>query len=223
MADTKISGLTAGTPNAADVLPYADLTASQTKKTTLAACALGWQLLEEHTVAGAATLDFKTRNVLGQSSNTFQSDFDDYIIELLNFVPATTSVDLYMRFSTDGGSTFDSSSLYASSAMAWTSGGTGNGGNALGALAGQLTMRGTAEIANTAAYGVCATIRIFNPLSTTFNKRISVSGSYPNNASAYAGVEMRGTYVSLVAANAFRFLFSSGNGSGTGRCYGVRL
>ena len=56
----------------------------------------GLVLLEQHTASSSATLDFTA---------SITSAYDDYLIELVNVVPATNTVDLYMRVSTDGGST----------------------------------------------------------------------------------------------------------------------
>src|SRR5690349_3912071 len=71
----------------------------------------GLVLLEEHVItSSSASMDFTTRNVTGQSGASIQSDYDDYLVRLINIVPATNTQNLRHRVSTDGGSTFDATS-----------------------------------------------------------------------------------------------------------------
>ena len=58
---------------------------------------------ETHTASSSATLDFTT---------CISSSYKSYEIRFISVIPATNSIDFYMQFSTNGGSTWDTSSAY---------------------------------------------------------------------------------------------------------------
>lgn len=179
-------------------------------------------LLEEHTASTSATLDFTTRNVSGQSGATIQSDFDEYLIELVNVIPATTAVDFWLRMSTNGGSTYDATNLYAVATFAWAHNGSAAAGQAPSAPVAQIALRSSADISNDSHYGVIGTVRLFSPGSATLYKRVQMEASYLASTGPLEKTSTEGVYLSTTAVNAFRFLFSSGNiTSGTIRVYGV--
>lgn len=168
---------------------------------------------EAHTASTSATLDFTT---------WYSASYDAYAIELQNVIPATNAVDLYMRVSTNGGSSYDSGNNYAISIFAWTNAASATAGEAPGSPVGQWVARKVTEISSNSNYGVCGRIVLYSPGSTSHYKRIDARLGYLTNSSAQASVESRGTYLSTTAVNAFRFLFSSGNiASGTIRVYGI--
>ncbi len=171
----------------------------------------GLVLLEQHTASSSATLDFTT---------WYSSTYDLYQIEFLNLVPATANVDLYIRVSTNGGSSYDTSNNYATSVLTWVSNISGNAGNALGSLTGHWMLRGNADATNSASYGFVGTAKLFNPGGSAFK---AWRGSFAyNTGSVYAGLETASVYTSASAVNAFRVLMSSGNiASGTIRVYGL--
>jgi hypothetical protein len=179
-------------------------------------------LLGSLEAASSATLDFATRNAAGQTGAAFASDFDEYVIELVNVIPATNAVDLFWRFSTDGGATYDTSNLYAFSIFAWVTGASATDGAAVGSPTSAFKVRNVGEISNDSKYGVCGTLRVFSPLSAALYKRFNAEFSYLSTGPAIASVKSSGEYQNLTAINAFRFLFSSGNiASGKIRYYGV--
>lgn len=175
-------------------------------------------LLESHTAATSATLDFATRNAAGQSGATIQSDYDEYQIEIVGLRPATNSVSLWMRVSTDGGSTYDTTAIYSYADYRFISSGSAPGGAVTQAQF-QVT-NGTDTVANTATAGVNGSLKLFNPLSTVVYKYLR--GSLEYVSTNLEGTIWVGGYASTTAINAFRFLFSSGNiALGTIRVYGV--
>src|ERR1700690_1568790 len=111
-----------GTPNASQTLlnlisgTGATVTDGGAGAVTIAASggggASGWVLLETETASNSAALDFVTRNASGQSGASFQSDFDEYILEVVGLVNGSSAV-LGIQFSTNGGSSYDTSSNYA--------------------------------------------------------------------------------------------------------------
>lgn len=189
---------------------------------TLGSAAGSLVLLESHTASTSATLDFTTRNATGQSGASFQSDYDLYVFELLAVLPATNNVDLYMRLSSNGGSSFISTSTYYYSCFAARGGASNN--TETGATA-QLVLTRTGDGIATidAAWGVYGTFRIGNPLSTSVYKRVYGGASWNNNANQHCIGMMSGLWASSgTAVNAVQFLFNSGNvASGVIRLYGV--
>lgn len=168
-------------------------------------------LLEQHTASASATLDFTT---------AISSLYDEYLIEFINVVPATTNVQFELLCSTNGGVSYDTSALYVASLLAFNSGGSGVAGQAIGSPTSALELSAGAQVANTATYGVSGRIALFNPLSTSLHKIFS--GDFIYNAGVFQAIAFRGEYQSTTAVNALRFLFSSGNiASGTIRIYGV--
>jgi len=173
----------------------------------------GRLLLQSVTASASATMDF-----------TF---FDNaiyryYEFELENVKPTTDGADLYVRTSTDGGSTYDAgASDYGSAGIVYAAGGavTGLGSGAathiplnpsaagLGNAAGERGMTGTLKLSNA---GLAAQARIL------FN------GMYDNQSNAMVWVSSGGHRVADQDTTALRFLMSSGTiASGTIRMYGL--
>ncbi len=169
----------------------------------------GLVLVEEHTASSSATLDF---------TSCISSTYDDYLVRLINLTPATNNVSLYLRVSTDGGSTFDSSSNYY-----WFY----EGPTLLGSTGNKAGNPSTfAQITNNAANtrdGITGTLHISNPLqSTTYHtlRWSDVTTTY--NDGNVGTVDGALLWFLTSAVNAFRFYMSSGNiTSGTIRCYGI--
>lgn len=179
----------------------------------------GLALLEEHTASSSATLDFTTRNGPGQSGATFQSDIDEYLIEVVNIIPSGSAIPRF-RFSTDGGSTFVSTTTYD-----WVF------GFALTPTAtpGDIGVQNDTSIllvntprsipANTSWN---ASFRLFNPLGSTFKVMHGIS-QFVDPTSGWIPLHGGGTLKSTTAVNALRFDVSAGNiTSGNVRIYGFR-
>jgi len=172
-------------------------------------------LLEQHTASSSATLDF---------TSCITSTYDEYQIEIVNIVPATNSVNLYMRMATDGGSTYDTTSgHYLWEGVSWRA---GAGTNVSGSITdGQIniTSLNGLTIGNDSKWGVMGSFKYYSPLSTSVYKQLlgQIGNIYTDNT-LYINGQVHGEYISLTATNAFRFLMSSGNiASGTIRCYGI--
>lgn len=182
-------------------------TATLTLSASGGSAALVW--LQTQTASGSATLDFT-----GFVSGTYTN----YLFILQNIVPATNNVDLWMRVSTDGGSTWKAgASDYNSTLFAFAATGQAGGGGTND----RMMVRNTGEMSNTSSRGgVSGEVFLFNPASSSIEKRIVGHFSYWTTQSV--GSEMRGQYLASTAVDGFRFLFSSGNiASGTIRVYGI--
>ena len=138
-------------------------------------------------------------------------------------VPATNNVNLCLRVSTDGGSTYDATSGHydwATGRWIYTAGFSAAGGtDTLLVVA-----SGSTELSNNATYGgVSGSVKLFNPLGGAAYPRFS--GQFANEMSSYTssmGTVFAGSYMETTPVNAFRVLFNSGNiASGTVRVYGL--
>ena len=161
-------------------------------------------LLEQHTGSSSATLDFTT---------CISSTYDEYMVEFIDVLPATNATALKVRVSTNGGSSWDSTTNYYDNAIYATT---------------TWTFAAAAASSVQIAHDVNATAAI---LGVTGSIRVVPSGSqhrwfvgqahYLTSGSIRAVHLINGDY-DLGAFNALRFFFSSGNiASGTIRVYGI--
>lgn len=180
----------------------------------------GLVLLESRTASASASLNFTTRNATGQSGATFQSDFDEYVVEIVGLLPATDSVGIQLRFSTDGGSTWAQGAAdYRWTFMALGSSGPGNT-SSTGATS--INLNGFSNYTNTTLRPVNGYFRVFAPLSTTTYKMIGGHITYWDATPTLVTSELVGAYQSATAINALQFFASSGNLTlGAVRIYGV--
>ena len=169
----------------------------------------GLVLLEQHTASSSASLDFTT---------CISSTYDEYQIEFVGIVPATDNTNLYMRMSTNGGSTYDSSSIYGHAVFVWRAGATGAQGAEGGSNHINLTSFG---VSNASTNGIVGHVRFSSPLSTALHKYLVGELTF-NDTGFRLGAVTRASYESVTAVDAFQFFMNSGNiASGTIRCYGV--
>ena len=201
-----------------------DISAQDIRDFLVSVYPTGMVLVASQTASAVATLDFATRNAPFQSGNLFQSDYDEYLVMFENVRPATASVGAYLRVTTDGGSTYDSSSIYSQSQYVWVSNSSTQSGNAASAGVAQWAARqGTLEISNDANYGVNGTVTFFAPRSAIY-KRVQTDLNYFRASdNMHLCSKGAGGYASSTAVDGFRFLFSSGDiTSGVVRVYGMK-
>ncbi len=171
----------------------------------------GMVWLGKRVASSSASLDF---------TSLISSEYDVYQFEFENIIPATDNVDFWARVSTNNGASFSSSNLYVATMISFCELGTAVGGQAIGSPTSAMKFRNTGEISNTANYGVCGSLKLFNPLGAAY-KRAMYNFTYPvsNILNNIAG---SGVYQSTIAVDAIQFLFSSGNiASGTIHMYGL--
>jgi hypothetical protein len=171
----------------------------------------GLVLVEQHTASVSASLDFTT---------CITSTYDEYQIELIHVRPATNNSNLYLRMSTDGGATYDSTNLYGWANWAYRA--TASGVSA-GGLVGQIDLT-PANVSNSASWGgASGTIKLFNPLGSYYKQYGGKMTFFGESEQYLLGGEVVGYYQNASPVNAFRFLYSAGNiTSGTIRCYGIK-
>jgi hypothetical protein len=172
-------------------------------------------VVESHTASSSAELDFTT---------CLSSTYDDYEIDVIGLNAATNGAEASIQFSSNGGSTYDASSIYD-----WNSSvqiaGSGSGGTNGGASQPRLVLfgAGAAGLLSTGIPGMAGSFKLYDPLSAVNYKFLTGQGiaQYSGDSNRYSFI-MSGVYRSTTAANAFRVIMTSGNiAAGTVRCYGI--
>jgi hypothetical protein len=176
-------------------------------------------LLKSLTASASATLDFATRT---DGTNLIQSDFDDYMIRVINVMPATDGAQLTLRVSTDNGASYISTASYQW--IRWFHSGTGS--TQTGDAAGTAISL-SYNIENTGSQYTCSGVyNVPNPAGgaayfNVFGDSVSLDTSGTGIANM-ANTKAWGAYKATTAVNALQFLMSSGNiASGTIRIYGI--
>jgi len=175
----------------------------------------GTVLLTSGTVSAAATLDIVLTGYTGYRG------YRGLKIYLSGFLPATDGVFLYIRFSTDGGASYDATGYqYAGGDIIQTPA-QGTFGSASAA---QIQTTSGAEIGNASTEGTNLEATLLNQTSAAFFTRIFGVHCYMNNAatSAIRVSTFGGARSAAQDTDAIRFLFSSGNiASGNYAVYGL--
>lgn len=170
----------------------------------------GSVLIQSQTASNSPQIDFTNLN----------DTYDQYALQLIDIVPVTDDADLWLRVSTDGGSTF----LSGASDYAWMRFHHNiefGAATAIDAADAQIVV--TQDIGNAAGEGLCGTIRIMNPRGTR-RKAFIIETIYMAGAPAHAKNEVWGWYIGNDANNieGLRFLCDAGNiSSGVFRLYGL--
>lgn len=164
-------------------------------------------LLEQHTAAASAQLDF---------TSWYSSTYDEYLVEFINIFPATDGADLLLRVSTNGGSSYDSGSNYF---YAWS---YVSNAAATGVVNGNPGTAFTLFTAiSTSFEGYNGSVKLFNPGNTSYRKSMSVDSVASQTTAVYRSTGFC-IWNNTAAFNAFRVLFGSGNiASGVVRVYGI--
>jgi hypothetical protein len=180
---------------------------------------IGQVLIEEHSAAVSASLDFKTRNKNGYTGATFQSDFDVYELQLIGLIPATNNIGISLRVTTDGGVSWVSSSDYSAVHRAMGTGGAGDLGTA---SATAFSIAAFVNLTNSASRGLSGTLKFFDPLTTARFKAISGTVVFWDTGPTFVEEHTSGSYNQTTAINGFQLFAGSGNlTSGTARIYGI--
>lgn len=180
-----------------------------------------WVFIKEETASASASVEFKN----GVSSVVFDSTYDEYLFVLHKVLPSADDDKLWMRYSTDGGSTYRTTSYYL-----WGS----DYGRASVASADNLSaddefVISCADVsthgvgnATTDEVGLTGEYIVYKPSAAG---RLVVSGRCGFIPAAGITVPIEGHFYGQSTASedadAIQFLFSTGNiTSGTFRLYG---
>ena len=169
-------------------------------------------LLSTTTASSSATIDM----------TGIDSTYDQYIVNITNYVPENDGTFIYMRVSNDAGSTFETSLNYAYAVRA-TSASTGADTNTTNGADSALVVSGSTGIGNGATEGVDLTIRIMNPSSTSKYVALTWEGIFVDSSGITVFFKGGGNFKTTSAVDAVRFLQNSGNiSTGTFSLYGVK-
>lgn len=177
----------------------------------------GMVLLATGTASASATLDF--------SAGLADAEFSSYIVQVENLVPATDGVNLWLRVSTDNGSSYLAGTNYEWGTRRFRPSDGGNGFDwsasdseieLASATAGYL-------VGNASGEGISGTVEFKNPTSTSTRHTFEVMMNPIDISTGSYNVVGLGTYKATTAITNIRFMFSSGNiTSGKVKLYGVR-
>lgn len=168
-------------------------------------------LLEQHTASGSAALNFTA---------WYSSAYDEYMIEYVSLVPASTG-EFALQMSTNGGSSYDTGANYSWCALRNSAAGTAVSGS--GSDSGiQITGNGGQTNSATTG-GTIGSSKLFNPGNGSFYPRFTAQvGINDGSGNPDVSVSTTGSYKVTTAVNAFRVFATSGNiASGTVRIYGI--
>lgn len=176
-----------------------------------AASPVGLVCLAVASASSSATIDF---------TSVIDSTYDEYVWEFINVVPASNS-DLWLRTSTDNGSSFAASAGNYGYAGVKTSTGT-SPANHTSSSATQILLA-PAGVSTTAAHGgISGTVRLFAPSGTASNKQVTFQIGMYDGTDQWT-LSGSGQRLATAAVNAVRFMMSTGNiTSGLFKLYGVR-
>lgn len=169
-----------------------------------------WTKLATATASNSATIDF---------TSSIDSAYDEYKLHIINAVPATDSVLLYLRTSTDGGSTFDN----GAGEYRWTRTDMHSNTSTVGGSNSNsdTEIEIIKALGSAAGEGFNAIITLFKPSGTRFTQ--FGFSSYGIDASGRPSFSVGvGARQSAADVDAVRFFMSSGNiTSGEFKLYGV--
>lgn len=170
---------------------------------------VGEEFLGEVVASANAVIDFTGLN---------HALYESYRIVLQNVVPATDGVDLNMRLSTDGGSSF----LSANYQWAGTNNTSSASQSASGAAAWELNVNSV--VGNDAGIGVSGEVLLFSPGDAATRTAARWNTALGDTSAAIVNAQASGLCGAAAAAhNAIRFFFSSGNvATGKFSFYGKR-
>lgn len=163
-------------------------------------------LIATATASSSATIDF---------TSGIDSTYKKYILEIIDYVPATDATEIWLRVSQSG--SFLTGANYGYGVGYTNFGGAGYvGGDTVGTK--MLLANG---ISNGSGYGMSGRIEIYNPAGTAKRKNF-IWDLAQYNTSGVARYYGTGTYAANnTAIDGFRLLSSSGNvASGTFKLYG---
>jgi len=170
----------------------------------------GLVLLDTKVASSSATLDF---------TGNFTSLYDEYVFKFINVIPATSGAGQHFqaRLSSNGGSTWISTTDYY-----WGWDYVPNSGTFSAAQgSGDTRIIIFTDINNTVSNGgLCGSMEMFNPLSTTMRKHHTFHVSASQAGAAYVGTGY-GILQNNAAMNGIRFYFPGNMAQGIIRMYGV--
>jgi hypothetical protein len=201
---------------AADFVPTYDVGSSAPKK-VLANNLNNWKRLAGGSVAAAATLDIVLTN--------YYALYKTLVLVLTNFNPATDDVELWLRTSTDGGSTFAAAAGNYDRAYVGTAAGaaTTNSSTSTTEIVVAGGGAGSRAVGNAAAEAANSVVYMSDLDETTFNKKFFGFCGFTDPVPNISVGQFCGSRLATADVDAIRVMFESGNiDTGDWVLYGVR-
>ena len=174
----------------------------------------GMTFLSRGTANNTAThLDFPS---------VFTSSYDTYMIDFGALLPATNGVTIYVRITTDNGSTYDSTSGHYEWARRWNGTTISDQGTSQSGDSGMQLWN--ADLSNSASFGgMCGQAWLMNVNSSSANKSMLARVTGENTSNRFYGVDWIGLAKVTTAFTGFQVITSTGNlTSGTVTVYGIK-
>ncbi len=170
-----------------------------------------WALLERKVASDSASLSFTA---------SFSGAYDVYVIQFVNVVMSLNSQYLGLRYSQDGGVTYDSSSVYSNAYWLWIPASQAAVG---GVSEDRLYLSSHSEAQGSASgYSLNGELMVYAPSSSKYKMAKGEIGQL-NDAGQVNGIDIRGFYLSSGAVNAFQVFPTSGLiSSGSISVYGIQ-
>lgn len=166
-------------------------------------------LLQATSASGASSVDFTTG---------ISSTYDRYLLVMTQVIPGTDNTDLYIRYSTDGGSNYPSTNEYTHARQSCDSAGTLSGAGASGA--GQILIKG--GLGSSTNEQLSGDVWLGNLSSATKYKGLWHQGQNFDSAGAFNSHIGWGQFITSSAINAIRVIMSSGTITGEFALYGFK-
>lgn len=170
-------------------------------------------LLASKTASASSSLDFTELD---------NGTYSRYLFVFKNVKPTTDTADLYVRTSTDGGSTYDAGVSDYTWGVQGTTGSTTTQDASAGSNAGRLTT-GAVGLGNAAAeYGLSGEIKLIGAPNTSVYTEYYGYVTYWGQTGFHTRVHVGGARLSAADVDAVRFIMSTGTiASGTIELYGL--
>lgn len=195
-------------PAAGDAAAGKFLNAGGTYSVPSAGAGGGLVLLDTKTASNSATLDF---------TSDISASYDVYLLIFSEIVPASNGAHATLRYSTDNGSTW-SSSTYA---YGFANVGDNDGVLAGGAATSQSAAFISLDIGTGTGQGASISVTLYNLTSGSLYKTTNSPLAMVNSDGNFQAGFIGSTWRTVTAVNALRFLMDSGNiASGIVRLYG---
>jgi hypothetical protein len=175
------------------------------------------------TASSSALVFISSATASNSASITFtglSSTYDVYMVEIINAV-ASTNAYLYLRSSSNNGSSYDSSGYMYTSIGSQSSNGNTNNDSSYGTTSFVNVTNNGGPISTTASEGgMSGFVHVMHPAASNYTF-FKVSETHYGGSGQITGFGA-GVRTSTTPVNAIQFYFSSGNiASGTFRLYGI--
>ena len=171
----------------------------------------GEVLIQSQSASSSAQLDF--------TQGLTDTEFKYFVIRYTDLMPATDNVVLWLRVSTDGGSTWRSTAGDYRWAVGFSNGAAGHTSSTS-----DTEMELNRAVGNATNEGCSGQVLAYNLTGSSMNKRFVLDGMHVDQAGLWERSHGVGGFIfSNAAVNGLRVLFSSGNiTSGTVELRGIR-